>query len=354
MRTRVGRVWVAWGAALLVWACTGPGPVPIACETQLDGCECFAQGVVNQSAQTSVCNPAAFPGTTCCADDGWPDTGGAGCQCLTGEVYCGLVGNYFADGSAGCVCSLYPASSAQTPGTTCYPGASTTGPTLGVCCNFQAAPSDGGITSNDCACGSGLHTCAAGAPEVATCSAASFPPRSGVCRGGQHQVTSCLGNAGDAGPVTRPDGSPPDGASAEAGVCGSGPPGMCNTLANTGTVVTPTCVAGSAAAMSGGAIADGTYVLASATAYTSSCSGVSLPTGGPTTMLVSGGCIQTIDVTGGAHTYTWTTAGTTLTMTEICPASSTVNLPYTATATTLAELGPLSAGIQVVSVFQKQ
>jgi hypothetical protein len=127
-----------------------------------------------------------------------------------------------------------------------------------------------------------------------------------------------------------------------------------NTLANTGSVVTPTCVAGSPPAMTGGTIAYGTYVLSAATAYTSSCSGVSLPTGGPTTMLVSGGCMQTIDVTGGAKTFTWSTTGATLTMNEVCPGAVTANLAYTATATTLSELAPLTAQTQVVSVFQKQ
>ena len=106
--------------------------------------------------------------------------------------------------------------------------------------------------------------------------------------------------------------------------------------------------------MTGGAIADGTYVLASATAYTSSCTGVMPPTGGPTTILVAGGCIQSIDVTGGAKTDTWTTSGSTLTTVELCPGSSSFSVQYTATAGSLAELAPLSSTIDVVAVFQKQ
>jgi hypothetical protein len=141
----------------------------------------------------------------------------------------------------------------------------------------------------------------------------------------------------------------------EAGVCGSGSPGACNQVMNVGTVVNATCVTGSPPAMTGGTIADGTYVLVSATAYATTCSGVTLPTGGPTTVVFAAGCEQSIDVTGGAQTYTWTTSGSTLTTNEVCPGAGTVeNIPYTATATTLAELAPLSANIQILSVFQKQ
>ncbi len=163
----------------------------------------------------------------------------------------------------------------------------------------------------------------------------------------------CAAGPGDAGA----DGSAAlDSSSAapEAGVCGSGPPSACNQLANIGTVITATCVSGAPPTMSGGVIADGTYVLVSAAAYAASCTGVSLPTGGPTTIVISAGCEQSIDVTGGAKTYSWTTSGSTLSSVQVCPGSFPFSLQYTATPTTLAELAPLSAGISVVSVFQRQ
>ncbi len=107
--------------------------------------------------------------------------------------------------------------------------------------------------------------------------------------------------------------------------------------------------------MNGGAIANGTYVLVSGTAYASSCAGVSLPTGGPTTILVSAGCMQSIDITGGAQTYTWTASGSTLVENQVCPGMlPSADVQYTATPTTLSELEPFSAGISIVSVFQKQ
>jgi len=141
----------------------------------------------------------------------------------------------------------------------------------------------------------------------------------------------------------------------EAGACGASATGACNALANVGTAITPTCVAGASPAMTGGAIADGTYVLVSGTAYASSCSGVTLPAGGPTTLLVSAGCIQSVDVTGGAKTYAWSTSGSTFTMSEVCPAASPpADLQYTATPTTLSQLAQSSPQLGLVSVFQKQ
>jgi hypothetical protein len=140
----------------------------------------------------------------------------------------------------------------------------------------------------------------------------------------------------------------------DAGVCGSGPPDACNRLANVGSVIKPTCVAGAPPAMSGGPIADGTYVLVSGMAYSSSCSGVSLPAGGPTTILVAAGCMQSVDANGGAKTNMWTASGSTLSTAEVCPGSSLFELSYTATPTTLSELDPVSPGISVISVFRKQ
>jgi hypothetical protein len=131
---------------------------------------------------------------------------------------------------------------------------------------------------------------------------------------------------------------------------------MCNQLANVGTMITPTCVAGTPPAMNGGAIADGTYVLVAGTAYASSCAGVSLPTGGRTTILVSAGCMQSIDISGDAQTYTWTTNGSTLVLDQVCPGDlpGPAEVQYTATPTTLSDLQPSSAGISIVLVFQKQ
>ena len=106
--------------------------------------------------------------------------------------------------------------------------------------------------------------------------------------------------------------------------------------------------------MNGGAIADGTYVLVSGTAYASSCSGVSLPTGGALTILVSAGCMQSIDTTGGAQTYTWTTSGNAFVLDQVCPGMFSADVQYAATPTALSWLQPFTAGVSLVSVFQKR
>ena len=166
-------------------------------------------------------------------------------------------------------------------------------------------------------------------------------------------VCDCAPGLGDAG-TSASDADASTIKPAEAGPCGSGPPSACNGLANIGRVVIATCVAGAPPPMSGGAIADGTYAMVSATAYASSCAGLSLPTGGPTTMLITAGCMQSVDVSGGAKTYSFVTSGSTLSLVELCPGASSTAMQYSATATSYSELAPFSPGINVVSVFQKQ
>jgi hypothetical protein len=144
------------------------------------------------------------------------------------------------------------------------------------------------------------------------------------------------------------------GGGADGAVCSTGTPGACNMVQNIGTVVSASCVQGAPPALMGGTVVDGTYVLVAATAYTPDCADASIPTGGPTTIVLTSGCLQSIDVRGGAQTYTWTAQGTTMTWTRVCPGSFVASLPYTATATTLSTLGPLSPGIDVISVFQRQ
>lgn len=119
-------------------------------------------------------------------------------------------------------------------------------------------------------------------------------------------------------------------------------------------MIAPTCVVSTPPAMSGGAIADGTYVLVSATDYASSCSGVPLPGGGPMTILVSAGCLQSIDTTDGAQTYTWTTSGNAFVLDLVCPGMFSADVQYAATPTTLSWLQPFTAGISLVLVFHKQ
>ena len=189
-------------ALLSAIACSSTAtPMTVHCGADTDGCGCpYGPSAAETSASVS-CDPTTFPGTTCCADAGWPSDA-TSCACRTGDVYCGIVAAYFTDGSAACVCSTVPQATGEQPGVTCYPGASTTMATLGLCCMFPGG---------DCACGAGLHTCGAGGSPVTTCSAASFPAPSHTCASPEVEVASCstgtsgapldAGNASGDGPA---------------------------------------------------------------------------------------------------------------------------------------------------------
>ncbi len=355
----------AVATALLLGVACGKAPQQpdwvVECNDYGPFCICLATSP--PMMPTSSCNPTAFPGTTCCADGAWP-TGGS-CSCEGTTVLCGIVPKFFGE-LPGCVCApgglSNPSSANQVAGATCEPGSwESPAGAFGACC-FYPADDPAGDGAAVCACGPSSG-CETGSMKVASCSASSFPPPAAPgCSDGTHQVQSCFdsdagvtaGDTGATGPGdtgTAVDSSRP---TPEAGVCGASTAGACNQLPNIGTVITSACVAGAPPAMTGGAIADGTYVLVSATAYTSSCSGIQLPTGGPTTLLLSAGCEQSIDIMGGAKTYTFATSGSTLTENEVCPGSGSYPLPYTATATTLSELAPFTPGVNIVSVFRKQ
>jgi hypothetical protein len=182
----VARLLVA--AALAAVACTSEGPMVVLCGEASGGCTCSVEPSASASASSSVtCDPTAFPGTTCCADPGWPSES-TFCSCYTQAVYCGIVAGYFTDGSAGCVCSTFERTAGEQPGATCYPGGSTTMASLGLCCVFP---------NGDCACGAGLHTCGSGVSAVTTCSAANFPAPTHTCTSPQVELSSCsTGSAG--------------------------------------------------------------------------------------------------------------------------------------------------------------
>ena len=193
----------AVGAALVGAACSGSTQASqsVACENGALACSCTIVSA-SQPGQTLACNQAAYPGTTCCADPGWPGSGTCGCS--TNEVACGIVQNYFGplfDGgpTAGCVCS--PASYAQRGqvlGAACEPGGwADPASTVGVCCLYPANfPNQyGGAT---CACGPAFN-CAPGSTKMDSCSAASFPAATPVSCSGGTEVTSCADGTADAG-----------------------------------------------------------------------------------------------------------------------------------------------------------
>jgi hypothetical protein len=201
-RARFGLA-IAAGVGVLVAgvACSQSTPPPhgVFCDSAGLACAC---NVVSepQPVDTPPCSQAAHPGTTCCADTAWPESGG--CECTTNEVACGIVAKYFEpifDGgpTAGCVCS--PGSYAQHGqafGVTCGPGDWASPPsTVGVCC-FYPPGFPGLLGGTACACGPAF-VCAPGSTKVSSCGAASFPAATPVTCSGRTEVATCYG--GDAG-----------------------------------------------------------------------------------------------------------------------------------------------------------
>jgi hypothetical protein len=135
-----------------------------------------------------------------------------------------------------------------------------------------------------------------------------------------------------------------DSSSAVACVAFEAGAGPCNALSPCTPVTDTVLIGGGPAAAAGGTIVSGTYVLTSYTVY-----GVSTPpTGGiiASTLAVdaSSGTIQAATISspfaGAAFAYdsyaaTFSVSGTSLVVTDSCPDTATVTIPYTATSTQL-------------------
>ena len=112
--------------------------------------------------------------------------------------------------------------------------------------------------------------------------------------------------------------------------------GMCNPLTQLGAPVTAVCDSGAPPAATGGAIADGTYVLTESHFFGACSNGVLTET-----VVVSNGTVQSIttepDGTTQAKTVTYTLGQnpTTLVETQTCPSRITTTVRFDATPTTL-------------------
>lgn len=113
--------------------------------------------------------------------------------------------------------------------------------------------------------------------------------------------------------------------------------GACSTVVNGGALVSEVAGAGAKPAPAGGAIADGTYFLTNHDVYPPSS-----PDGNTRrrTIKFTGNKVETAENDTGKPearlSGTYTTSGTMITFSITCPATGTVTLPYTATATTFA------------------
>lgn len=114
----------------------------------------------------------------------------------------------------------------------------------------------------------------------------------------------------------------------------------CDPFTNAGDPITPASHAGAPPAMTGGTIADGTYVLTAWDQYNDSSNGGVHQE----TFVFSNGMLKHIEAKPGSSPIvragTYATSGTTLDMNLQCPQTITVPVQYTATATTLAFVAP--------------
>lgn len=130
--------------------------------------------------------------------------------------------------------------------------------------------------------------------------------------------------------------------------------GGCNALTQSAGNVPETAGVGAFPTPAGGTIEDGTYQLTGFFIY---------PPGSidayrrRETLVISGGTVQSARQTdSGAierNTATVTTSGTDLVLRVTCPASKTITVPYTATATTL-RIFDISPGVNEVHEYTRQ
>lgn len=129
----------------------------------------------------------------------------------------------------------------------------------------------------------------------------------------------------------------------------SGKP-SCNSLVNVAADVPIIAAPSAPPPATGGAIADGTYVVTRATVYTG-IGGAAGPTGKSVkmTVTVAGANVESV-FDGVTRSATIAMAGTMLESTTTCPGTGTDELPYSATSTSLTLVLIDTAGTRVYSL----
>jgi hypothetical protein len=206
---------------------------------------------------------------------------------------------------------------------------------------------------------SSSSTSPAGTPEDAGAgadgAASSSGGSDGSGSGGNSDAGSSSGSSGSDGSGGSDEGS--SDSSSGGTMCGAPvvDGGTCAALTAAGPMVAETCGTGTPPAQTGGTIADGTYVLESATDY--ACEG-GVPSSSDTTQVTfvfSGGCFQWAVAHPGTQGVTSSgevsTSSTTLTLAEECPMGGTgTTVSYSANATGFTTL----ASSMNLEVYTKQ
>ncbi|HVT08446.1 MAG TPA: hypothetical protein VHO67_13385, partial [Polyangia bacterium] len=134
-------------------------------------------------------------------------------------------------------------------------------------------------------------------------------------------------NGGHAGAAGAAGGAAGGVGGGSAGGAGGAP--ACNTLVNGASTVNKDHDAGAPPAMTGGTIVSGTYYLTKMVQY----NGENGNTAHRETWVLANGTLQGVALDGSRFSGTYTTSGTNLILSITCPATQTVTMPYTATAT---------------------
>ncbi len=115
---------------------------------------------------------------------------------------------------------------------------------------------------------------------------------------------------------------------------GAGGAVACNNLVNGASVVNKDHDPAAPPAMTGGTIVSGTYHLTKMVQY----NGENGNTPHQETWVLSNGAFQAINKDGARYSGTYSTSGTNLIVSVTCPATQTVTMPYTATATQIVTI----------------
>ncbi len=154
------------------------------------------------------------------------------------------------------------------------------------------------------------------------------------------------GAAGSGGSASGGTGGSSTGGTGGSSTGGTGGTSACNSLVNDGADVPETAETGTPPTMTGGSIADGTYVLTARKDWQGSCNCTTRQK-----LSITGTAVQVVTRTdaGADQRFggTLSIAGKAATLNVTCPGAQTKALEYTATATELQLFDPADQSLQV-------